>query len=134
MLSLGCFIDAVIVEPTPPVIDDVAALTRHRLGGLWVALERHADGIDRRGHLPLGEDAHETPEADTTAVFVGRLHIKIAPTLEWGRHEKVGQARFRNCRITPILKSRFACNAPFHKKLEIIDRRSFLHLSVRRCG
>jgi hypothetical protein len=45
-------------------------------------------------HLPLGEDAHETPEADTTAVFVGRLHIKIARALQWGRHEKVGQARF----------------------------------------
>jgi hypothetical protein len=27
------------------VIDDVAALTRHCLGGLRVALERHADGI-----------------------------------------------------------------------------------------
>jgi len=74
MLSLGCFVDAVIVEPAPPVIDDVAALTRHR--------------------LPLGENAHETPEADTTAVFVGRLHIKIARALEWGRHEKVGQANF----------------------------------------
>ena len=72
MLSLGCFVDAVIVEPAPPVIDDVAALTRHRLSGLRVALERHADGVDRRDHLPLGEDAHETPEADTTAVFVGR--------------------------------------------------------------
>src|SRR5271168_3295572 len=93
MLSLGCFVDAVIVEPAPPVIDDVAALTRHRLGGLRVALERHADGIDRRDHLPLGEDVHETPEADTTAVFVGRLHIKIARALEWGRYEKVGQAR-----------------------------------------
>ena len=44
MLSLGCFVDTVIVEPAPPVIDDVAALTRHRLGGLRVALERHADG------------------------------------------------------------------------------------------
>jgi len=76
------------------VIDDIAALTRHRLGGLRVALERHADGIDGRDHLPLGEDAHETPEADATAVFVGRLHIKIARALEWGRHEKVGQARF----------------------------------------
>src|SRR6201987_4217736 len=75
------------------MIDDVAALTRHRLGGLRVALERHADGIDRRDHLPLGEDASETPEADTTAVFVRRLHIKIARALEWGRHEKVGQAR-----------------------------------------
>src|SRR5271154_3852823 len=93
MLSLGCFGDVVIVEPAPPVIDDVAALTRHRLGGLRVALERHADGIDRRDNLPLGEDAHETPKADTTAVFVGRLHIKIARALEWGRHEKVGQAR-----------------------------------------
>src|SRR5438309_147984 len=83
MLSLGCFVDAVIVEPAPPVIDNVAALTRHRLGGLRVALERRADGIDRGYHLPLGEDAHETPEADTTPVFVGRLHIKIAraPTL-----------------------------------------------------
>ncbi len=93
MLSLGRFVDAVIVEPAPPVIDDVAALTRHRLGGLRVALERHADGIDRRDHLPFGEDAHETPEADTTAVFVGQLHIKIARALEWGGYEKVGQAR-----------------------------------------
>jgi hypothetical protein len=75
MLSLGCFVDVVIVEPAPPVIDDVAALTRHCLGGLRVALERHADGIDRRDYLPLGEDAHKTPEADTTTVFVGRLHI-----------------------------------------------------------
>ena len=87
MLSLGCFVDAMIVEPAPPVINDVAALTRHRLGGMRVALERHADGIDRRDHLPLGEDAHETPEADTTAVLVGRLHIKIARALEWDRHE-----------------------------------------------
>src|SRR4051812_45441726 len=93
MLSLGCFVDAVIVEPAPPVIDDVAALTRHRLGGVRVALERHADGVDRRDHLPLGEDPHETPEADTTAIFVSRLHIKIARALEWGRHEKVRQAR-----------------------------------------
>jgi hypothetical protein len=76
------------------VIDDIAALTGHGLGGLRVALERHADGIDRRDHLPLGEDAHETPEAYTTAVFVGRLHVKIAYALQWGRHEKVGQARF----------------------------------------
>jgi hypothetical protein len=81
-------------EPAPPVINDVAALTRHRLGGMRVALERHADGIDRRDHLPLGKDAHETPEADTTAVLVGRLHIKIARALEWDRHEKVGQPRF----------------------------------------
>ena len=72
------------------------ALTRHRLGGLRIALERHADGIDRRDHLPRGEDAHETPEADTTAVFVGRLHIKIARALECSRHEKVGQASFRD--------------------------------------
>ena len=43
-------------------------------------------------HLPLGEDAHETPEADTTAVFVGRFHVEIARALEWGRHEKVAQA------------------------------------------
>src|SRR5215469_3084394 len=93
MLSLGCFIDAVIVEPAPSVIDDITALTRHGLGALRVALERHADGIDRRDHLPLGEDAHQTPEADTTAVFVSRLHVKIARTLEWGRHEKIGEAR-----------------------------------------
>src|SRR5215469_5153646 len=93
MLSLGCFVDAVIVEPAPPVIDDVAALTRHRLGGLRVTLERHADGIDRRDHLSLGENAHQTPETDTTTVFVGRLHIEIARALKWGRHEKVGQAR-----------------------------------------
>ena len=51
---------------------------------------------DRRDHLPLGEDAHETPEADTTAVFVSRLHIKIARALECSRHEKVGQASFRD--------------------------------------
>ena len=93
MLSLGCFADAVIIEPAPPVIDDIAALTRHRLGGLRVAFERRADGIDRRDHLPLGEDAHETPEADTTAVFVGRLHIEIARALKWRRHDKVGEAR-----------------------------------------
>src|SRR6516162_891495 len=93
MLALGCFIDALIVDPAPPVIDDVAALTRHRLGGLRVTLERHADGIDRRDHLSLGEDAHQTPETDTTTVFVGRLHIEIARALECGRHEKVGQAR-----------------------------------------
>ncbi len=30
---------------------------------------------------------------NTTAVFVGRLDIKIARALEGGRHEKVGQAR-----------------------------------------
>src|SRR6201993_2564429 len=76
MLSLGCFVDLVIGEPAPPVIDDVAALTRHRLGGLRVALERHADGIDRRDHLPLDEDAHETPEADTTAIFYGGFCFK----------------------------------------------------------
>src|SRR3954447_6831834 len=93
MLSLGCFVDTVIVDPAPPVIDNIAALTRHRLGGLRVTLESHADGIDCRDHLPLGEDVHETPEADTTAVFVGRLHIKIARVLEWGWYEKVGQAR-----------------------------------------
>ena len=82
MLSLGCFIDALIVDPAPPVIDDIAALTRHRLGDLRVALERHGDGINRRDQLPLGEDAHEPPEADTTAVFVGRLYIEIARALE----------------------------------------------------
>src|SRR4051794_9030890 len=94
MLSLGCFVDAVIVDPAPPVIDNIAALTRHRLGGLRVTLESHADGIDRRDHLPLGEDVHETPEADTTAVFVGRLHIKITRALEWDRHKKIGQPSF----------------------------------------
>jgi hypothetical protein len=39
MLSLGCFVDAVIVEPAPPVIDDVAALTR-RSSGVFFSIKR----------------------------------------------------------------------------------------------
>jgi hypothetical protein len=87
------------------VIDDVTPLTRHCFGGLRVALERHADGIDRRDHLPLGEDAHQTPEADTTAVFVSRLHIKIALTLGVGPYEKVGQARLGGLVAVQTLRS-----------------------------
>ena len=41
----------------------------------------------------LRSERVETPDADTTPVFVSRLHIKIPRALEWGRHEKVGQAR-----------------------------------------
>jgi hypothetical protein len=77
------------------VIDDVAPVPGHGLGGPGIALQGHADGIDRQRHLPLGEDAHQPPEADPRAVLVGRLDAEVARAAARGGEEEIGQARLR---------------------------------------
>ena len=64
-------------------------------GGLGVALQGHADGVDR-GRIARGAAriAHDFPRADPTAVLEDRFDIEVARIAQ-GLAAEVGQHRFR---------------------------------------
>ena len=75
LLGLG---HVLVVDPAPAVARDLEAGLDHRPAAAGVALERHADGVDRERQAALLEQPQDPPEAGAGAVFVDRLDVQIA--------------------------------------------------------
>ena len=89
MLAFGILVDELVVVPAPTVAGDFVAGLRHRLGGLQVALQRHADGQHGDRDVPLPEQAHEAPKARAAAILEERFDIEVAQT-SYGREWVTG--------------------------------------------
>ena len=93
VLALDLFADELVVDPPPPVADDLVAGFDDGGRGLGMALERHGDGEDADLETAFGEHAHEPPEARATAVLVHRLDLEVAHAGENGHADDLLEKR-----------------------------------------
>ena len=92
--ALDLFRHGLVVDPALSVAGDFEAAAGDRGGDLGVALQGHADGVDRGRSARIREHAQDFPRAYAAAVLEDRFDVEVARAGQ-GLGTEIGQHRFR---------------------------------------
>lgn len=86
VLSLGFFVDILVVHPSVSVTGDFPILLFSEcVANNRIAFERHPNSKDRDGHFAFGKETVEPPKTRTGSVVIKSFHVEMT-FIVCGRH------------------------------------------------